>query len=201
MEKINLFGAGGHSLVVREIIAAGGNVVGRYYDDAPRAKDAAGVEICKADTHNVEGKLIVSIGNNAVRRQIVGRYDVEYATAIHPSALISPSARIGEGTVVMHGAIVQANARIGRHCIVNTSASVDHECEIGDFVHISPHAALCGDIKVGEMTHIGAGSVVISGVRIGRKCVIGAGSVVLADIPDGSVAYGNPCRVVRQVEE
>lgn len=196
METINLFGAGGHGRVVREVITAMGNEVGCYYDDAPRSDEKDGLKVFRAGDSGVPaGKIIVSIGDNEARRSVVERLDVEYATAIHPSAVVSPSASVGDGSVVMPGAIVQAYAKIGRHCIINTGASVDHECELGDFVHISPRATLCGDIRVGDMTWIGAGAVVLSGVKIGRHCIIGAGAVVLRDIPDNSVAYGNPCEI------
>ena len=195
MEKINLFGAGGHGRVIREIVEATGRTAGYYYDDAPRIGVQDGIPVLDAAQHEMEGPLIVCVGDNAARRRVAERLDAEFATAIHPSAIISPSSQIAEGTVVMAGAVVQAHAQIGRHCIINTGASVDHECEIGDFVHIAPHATLCGDIEVGEMTLIGAGSVVLSGVKIGKCCVIGAGSVVLHDIPDGSVVCGNPCHI------
>ena len=95
----------------------------------------------------------------------------------------------------MQGSTIQSAAKIGKHCIVNTNASIDHECVIGDFVHISPQATLCGNVHVGTGSWIGASAVVIPGVKIGRWSVIGAGSVVVNDVPDGVVAYGNPCRI------
>ncbi len=43
--------------------------------------------------------------------------------------------------------------------------------------------------------------VILPGVTIGRNCVIGAGSVVTRDIPEGVLAAGNPCRVIRKITE
>lgn len=57
------------------------------------------------------------------------------------------------------------------------------------------------DVRIGENTWIGAGAVIVPGVTVGKNCVIGAGSVVTRDIPDGVVAVGNPCRVLREVGE
>lgn len=54
-------------------------------------------------------------------------------------------------------------------------------------------------IAVGSNVWIGAQVCVLPGVRIGDNCVIGAGSVVTRDIPAGSVAVGNPCRVIRRL--
>ena len=82
---------------------------------------------------------------------------------------------------------------------MNTSASIDHDNVLGDFVHISPHATLCGEVEVGEGTWIGAGTVVKQCVKIGKWSIIGAGSVVVNDIPDGVLAYGNPCKIIRKL--
>ena len=57
------------------------------------------------------------------------------------------------------------------------------------------------DITIGDNVWIGANSVILPGVTIGSNTVIGAGSVVNRDIPDWSVAAGNPCRVIRPITE
>ena len=57
------------------------------------------------------------------------------------------------------------------------------------------------DVHIGENTWIGAGAVIVPGVHIGKNTVIGAGSVVTKDIPDGVIAVGNPCRILREVGE
>lgn len=56
-------------------------------------------------------------------------------------------------------------------------------------------------IKIGDNCWFGSNVTVIGGVTIGNGCVIGAGSVVTRDIPDNSLAVGNPCRVVREITE
>lgn len=56
-------------------------------------------------------------------------------------------------------------------------------------------------ITIGDNVWIGAGVTVLPGVTIGNNAVIGAGSVVNRDIPDGVVAAGNPCRVIRRITD
>lgn len=197
METINLFGASGHAKVIKDIIEASGNKVGCLYDDMPRYSEIHGSTVVKTSEIQVMGPMIISIGSNRVRKTIANRYPIDYAKAIHPTAIVSQFATVGFGTVVMQGAIIQSDVNVGNHCIINTGASIDHECEIDDFVHISPHATLCGNVHVSECSWIGAGAVVIPGIRIGSNTVIGAGSVVTQDVPDGAVACGNPCRIIK----
>lgn len=196
MATINLFGASGHAKVVMDIIAAQGDEVGCLYDDNPHCDKVNGKLVFNSSDNSVEGPLIVSIGSCKFHKLIAERYSyLKFAAAIHPKSIISDSATIGEGTVVMPGAIINADTQIGKHCIINSNASVDHECKIGDYVHIAPGATLCGNIEVGECSWIGVGACVKQGIKIGKNCMIGAGAVVVKDIPDNSTAYGNPCRV------
>ena len=192
-----LYGASGHAKVIIDILKANGMEIEGLLDDNPDVTELMGYKVL----HGVNdvSSLIISIGNNRIRKMIAQRLETRFEKAVHPSAIMSPSANVGDGTVVMQGAIVQACAEIGKHCIVNTGASVDHECVLEDYVHVSPHSTLCGNVHVGEGSWIGAGTTVIPGVKIGKWSVIGAGSVVVRDIPDGVVAYGNPCRIVRHL--
>lgn len=199
-DKVYLYGASGHGKVIKDILASQNRKVEGFIDDNFEIKELSGLTV----KHSMDGvdEVIVSIGVNKTRKMIVGRLNCQFADpAIHNKAILSPSVTIGKGSVVMAGAIINTDTQIGQHCIVNTGASVDHECKIGDYVHISPHATLCGEVTVGEGSWIGAGSTVIQGVKIGRWSQIGAGSVVVNDIPDGCLAYGNPCKVVKLINE
>jgi len=192
-----LYGASGHAKVIIDILLANNIKINGLYDDDENIVKLMNYPVlhhCK-----VSGPLIVSIGINQTRKNIASKLDVDFGQAIHPSAIISSSASIKEGTVIMQGSIIQSCAQIGKHCIINTAASVDHECIIENFVHISPHCTLCGNVHIGEGSWIGAGSTIIPGVKIGKWCVIGAGSVVTKDIPDGVLAVGNRCNIIKKI--
>lgn len=198
-----LFGASGHGKVIKDILNANGVKVEAFADDNPNVNECGGRPV----VHDATGlsPMIVSIGVNRIRKMIVERLkannpDIKFATAIHPSAVISPSAKIGEGTVIMAGAVVNADAVIGNHCIVNTGATVDHDCKIGDYCHIAPGVNISGATHVGEGTWVGVGSCVIQCLNIGKNCMIGAGSVVVKDIPDNVMAFGCPAKVIKNHE-
>lgn len=119
------------------------------------------------------------------------------AVVVHRTAFVAGNATIGAGSQILANATVCVEAELGTACIVNTAASVDHECRLGHGVHVAPGAHLAGEVQVGDFSMIGAGATVLPRIRIGRHCIVGAGAVVTRDLPDATVAYGNPARVVR----
>ena len=193
-----LYGASGHAKVIIDILKANGVEVEGLIDDNPKVNELLGYPVFHEKKEI--SPLIISIGDNKIRRTISRQLDAGFGTAVHPSAVVSPYAAVGEGTVVMQGVILQSCTRIGRHCIINTGASVDHECVVEDYVHLSPHTTLCGNVHIGEGTWVGAGTTVLPGVRIGKWSVIGAGSVVAKDIPDGVLAAGNRCKTIKTLD-
>lgn len=197
-EGITLYGAGGHCKVVLDILESTGINADRVVDDSPSGKSFMGLPMSLPSLSQEYDKAIITIGNCSVRKKIAKKISVKsYLIAIHPSSIICRNVSIGEGTVIAQGAIVQSSAKIGRHCILNTKSSVDHDVIVSDYVHVASGATICGACKIEECTWIGAGSVIKQGIHIGKNCMIGAGSVVVKDIPDNVVAFGNPCRVIR----
>lgn len=193
-----LYGCSGHAKVILELLEANKQQVKEIIDDNPQINELFGIPVTNRYTQ--QSPLIISIGNNAIRKMIAERTKAHFFKAIHPTAIVSPRTKIGDGTVIMAGTILQAETNIGKHCIINTGASIDHECIIDDYVHISPHATLCGNVKVGEGTWIGAGTTIIQGIKIGKWCMIAAGSVVTKDIPDGFLAAGNRCKLIKKIK-
>ena len=57
------------------------------------------------------------------------------------------------------------------------------------------------EIEIGPDVWVGGGAIILPGVHIGAASVIGAGSVVTRDIPEGVFAAGNPCRIIRRIDE
>ena len=121
---------------------------------------------------------------------------VRLLSAVHPTAVISPSARLGSGCLVCAGAIVGPGAVIGDCSILHTRAVVDQDAKVGDFCHVATGAVLCPGVEIGEKTWVGASVTVIENRRIGKHCMVGAGAVVVTDLPDHVLALGLPAMVV-----
>lgn len=199
MKSIYIYGASGHGLVVADIAMACG------YDDIIFIDDGKNKYLTFEDIKkNYHIPIAFGIGNNSIRSQLfkkVNNYDFEVVTLIHPRSIISSSANIGRGTVVMPHVVVNAKAIVKDGVILNTGCIIEHECRIGNFTHISPNVALAGNVTVGELTHIGIGSNIIQGIIIGNNTVIGAGSTIVKNIGNFKKAYGNPCREVKEIDE
>lgn len=120
------------------------------------------------------------------------------APVLDPTAILSPSARWGEGCYANTGVLVGAACRFGRFVLVNRGAGIGHHAEIGDFVAIGPGAILAGQVVVEEAAMIGAGAILSPGIRIGAGAVVAPGAVVRRDVPAGSLVAGNPARAMRR---
>ena len=123
-----LYGASGHAKVIVDILRAINEPIEALFDDNEAIHRLLDYPVLRSV--EVKGPLIISIGNNNIRKKIAEQFNVRFGKAFHPSAIISATTAIDEGTVVMQGAIIQTGVYVGKHCIINTGASVDHECVI-----------------------------------------------------------------------
>jgi sugar O-acyltransferase (sialic acid O-acetyltransferase NeuD family) len=198
-----LWGAGGHGLVVLDVARSMSSTSKICFIDDDRRRDGQDIDGCRVLgdstilTTLANTQFVVSIGQNALRAQCFERGIAAGLRPIslkHRSAMISPSAKIGPGTVVMPGAIINHGAHVGRNCIINSGAIVEHECVIDDHVHLSPRAALGGNVRIRQFAHIGMGAVVLPNTEVGMQSTVGAGAVVLHDIGPNLVVVGVPAK-------
>nr|WP_046743543.1 acetyltransferase [Kordia zhangzhouensis] len=198
-----LFGASGHGKVVKDVATTINVEVKAFIDDNPKSNFIHDIPVVISEKikNYAHCKILISIGNNKIRKAISTRIENEFATLIHQKAVVSQSAIIGEGTVVLGGAIINADANIGKHVIINTAAIIEHDCHIENYVHISPNATITGNVRIGEGTHIGAGATIIPNVTIGKWATIGAGAVIIKDVPDYAVVVGNPGKIKKYNNE
>ena len=203
-KTLYIIGASGHGTVVAEIAELIGYTDIIFCDD-DHAKHGTAVlqypvagdrSIIPGGTH-----VAIGIGINSVRQQLVehaAENGWHLPVICHPGAVLSRSAEIYDGAVIMACAAVNARSVIGRGAVLNTSCSVDHDCRLGECSHIAPGAHLSGNVTVGDLSTVGIGSCVKQNISIGANVVLGAGSVVVKDVPDNVVAFGNPARVIER---
>ena len=171
MKKVIIIGASGQGRVVADIIRASGDEVVGFLDDNKKL-DTLGIVDDSVKYPNTE--YIIAIGASTVREKF-SNMKLSWYTAIHPSAIISPDAEIGEGSVVMPNAVINSGVRIGKHSIINTGAVVEHDNVLGDYVHISVGAKTGGTVTIGKSTWVGIGATVTNNIKICDNVIIGAG--------------------------
>ncbi len=209
--KLLLIGGGGHCHSVLDSLlqvfpSASLGIIGLPHE---KGKIIFDVPVIGCE-ENLEGlyqdgwtQAVVAVGSigDVSKRERIFRLIQEMGfllpAVVDPTAMIAKDSKVALGVFVGKGAILNAGVEVEEGAIINTGSIAEHDCKVGPFAHVSPKAVLCGDVHIGEGVHIGAGSTVIQGVSIGDNTLIGAGSVVLESIPSNVVAYGNPCRVIR----
>jgi sugar O-acyltransferase (sialic acid O-acetyltransferase NeuD family) len=130
-----------------------------------------------------------------LRDQLALRFGVRFEPLVHPAAFVSPSATLGEGTIVAAGAVIASHARLGRFALVNRAASVGHDAHLCDFANVGPGANLASNVRVGFDAAVGIGAAVIEDVEIGESAQVAAGAVVIRDVPARTLVAGVPAVV------
>ncbi len=146
------------------------------------------------------GPVFPAVGSNSLREKFVQwirQNKLEEIQAVHPTASVSSSAKVGQSTLIGPNAIVNAIAVLGDGVIVNSGSIVEHECVVEDYVHLAPGCAIAGNVTVKKGAFLGANVTVKEGITIGKYAIVGAGSVVLEDIPDNELWAGVPAEMKR----
>ena len=202
---IYLYGCGGHTKVIVDILYRQKQVVRAIIDDnpPPGITEIYGIPIYPSEimmTIDVENsQWIVATGDNRIRQYIAQKLTnlgYSFTTAIHPSAQIALGVEIAPGTVIMANTAINTEVKINHHVIVNTGTTIDHDCIIDNYCHIAPGSSLCGQVRLGESVLLGVGTKVCPGVEIGDETICGAGSVVIHSLPSHCLAYGCPAKIV-----
>jgi acetyltransferase EpsM len=207
MRGLIVVGGGDHARVVIEAARSQSwNILG-IADPLPCEETVARLDVPRLGGNEVLGnhefsdaKLVLGvgfIGVSPLRRSIVEQIVIDakrWATIIHATAWVSPTASVARGAVILAGAVVNSGARIGAHAIINTAAVIEHDVILGDFVHIGPAAALGGGAFIGEESYLGLGARVRDHCELGRRCLVGMGAVVTRSFPDEARVVGMPAR-------
>jgi sugar O-acyltransferase (sialic acid O-acetyltransferase NeuD family) len=138
----------------------------------------------------------VATGDNDNRRsislkmqQLLGKKPVN---CIHPTAVISKSATLGCGNLILANAVVHTNASVHNGTIINTASVIEHDAEIRDFAQVAPGAILGGRVVISERAFIGIGAQIIPNICVGSDSTVAAGATVIRNVEPNSMVAGCP---------
>lgn len=206
-----IFGTGGLGRAALEIFESNGNVVYGFLDDNKKNHHTEIDNIQVLGSMSDDGflKLIgkkceafVASDDNKVRKSLakmlLDKRKKMPVNAVHNSAVMAISAKIGHGNFINAGVTIGAGVDIANHCLLHSKSVVDHNAKLEDSVQVGAGSIINSNVEIAEGTFIGSGAVIISGVKIGKNARIGAGSVVIADVPKGVTVFGNPAQEIKQ---
>ena len=215
-EKILLIGAGQHARVILYNIKEQNkyDVIGILDADLDKAKENKtfeGIPILNINYNEVDlrklkieigvSKFFIAFGNMKYRKKVWEMFKQagwDSVNIIHPNAVISKDAKLGEGILIECGCLITPNPTIGNNVVVNTGSQVNHDNIVEDHVYIASGVILSGGVKIGENTLLDDGVIVTLGKTVGKNSLIGAGAVVTKNIEDNVVVYGNPAKVIKE---
>jgi len=207
-KEIYVVGAGTYGEAMCELAEVLGYTVKGFYDEDDQKINTSimGVKVNEKfsdlDDHSIKDKqFIVAIGHNETRLRImtkINKVGGSTPTLIHPTAVISPSAEIGNGVYIQANAYIWTKVKVSDFCIISPNVVIAHHSTLGSACLISTLTAVGASIKIEDKVFIGMGSTIVTGLsKVGGNSIIGAGAVVLKDTDNNSVYAGVPAKKIR----
>ncbi|NOU58464.1 hypothetical protein [Marinifilum caeruleilacunae] len=122
----------------------------------------------------------------------------DYNNLIADSSILSYSSILEQAVLIDHQCVISAQTSIGFGVSIKRGAKIGHHNKIGAFSDINPGVITSGNVQIGNACEIGSGAIFKNNVIVGDNTFVGMGSVVTKDIPPNSIAFGNPCKVIRK---
>ena len=122
-------------------------------------------------------------------------YHLQFSQLIHPTAYVSPYARIGQGVYIGAKSVISPGCVLKDHVFVHAGVTVGHDTVLHEYVRLNPGCNIAGHVEIFDSTMVGLGASVIQELKIGKRVVVGAGAVVIEDVPENTLVAGVPAAV------
>lgn len=148
-----------------------------------------------------ELEIAIAVGEPSVRKLLYLKTqdsNFRLATLVHPSSYVSPTAKIASGSIVRRDCLISCNAELGINVDIQYKVLLGHDSFIGSHSEICSAVVIAGDCAVGEEVFVGQNATIKEGVNIGAHSVLAMGSCLFIDMPEKSMASGNPARIMNK---
>ena len=119
-----------------------------------------------------------------------------FINAIHPSAIISDSCKLGNGMIINSNVSIMPGAIIKGHSILHSNTVVEHDCVLEEYVNLAPSVSLSGFVIIKRRAYVFTGASIIPSIVIGEDAIIGAGAVVISNVKYSQKVVGNPAHAI-----
>lgn len=147
--------------------------------------------------------FILSMANLDIRRDRLRKAEENGLiplTLIHPKAVCSSSATLGEGCYLAAGAVVSAEGRVGSHTVVNYNVSVGHHTKIGEHCFLNPGAAIGGGTTIGNRVLVGSNAFIFQGITVGDDSQIDALTYIHENLEARCIASSRQTRIFPRID-
>lgn len=119
-----------------------------------------------------------------------------FINLIHPTAIISPSAKIGTGVAIKAYSSLASDVSIGNFVYLQSSVILGHDVRIGNYCHVNSFAFFAGYVNVEDLCVINAGAKLIQNIKVGTGATVGIGSIVLTRVKAETTVFGIPAKKI-----
>lgn len=207
--KSAIIGAGKYGEVYLTYLKeAGIDVVGFLEDDTTISNYVGGLPVLGTtdclpelkEKYGVEA-IYCPLGNNRIRVKFLQQakeLGYHIPNYIHPSVILSPHAKLGNGIYILLGSHIMPFTEIEDYVMISMNVNVAHHNILRKGTFLSTGCNFGASIIAEENTYCGIGSTIMTGLhRLGKNCIIGAGAVVIRDVPDNAVMAGVPAKIIK----
>ena len=209
MKRLIIMGAGGCGREILQLALDINEKTPRWsffgfldYDiDALKGKESVAEIIGNDDNYDIQAsdEFVCAVGNGSLRKKIMEKMEgrgAKFISLLHPAAIISRSAKLGEGVVIYPYSQITADTSIGKGCLINMNCTIGHDVTVGEFCTVSPGCNITGMCRIGSNVFMGVGTQIVPSVRIEDNAYLCAGSVVMMKVRAGQKVMGNPAKQV-----
>ena len=209
---LGIYGSGGlgreiYEIAIRRNVASSlwNKIV--FIDDFNDQGDYFGTKRIQFDslkTHKEEYECVIAVGEPSSRQKLFQKLtneEIKLTYLIDPTAIVSPTAKISNGTIICEYSTIHTGVEIGYNTLIQPYCDIGHDIKIGNHTVLSPFCAPGGGTVFGERVFVGMQSSIMELLTIGDDAIVGMGSAVFRDVPAGNTVVGNPARITRGKDE
>jgi sugar O-acyltransferase (sialic acid O-acetyltransferase NeuD family) len=128
------------------------------------------------------------------------RYHLQFSQLIHPTAYVSPYAKIGQDVFVGARSVIGPGCVVKDHVFIHHGVTVGHDTVLHEYVRLNPGSNIAGHVEIFDGATIGLGANVIEELVIGGEAIVAAGAIVIRDVKGRTLVAGAPAVVKKEYD-